>query len=564
MNGFILLLSLLPSSAFAAPSVTITNGTIIGYSSGGIDSFKGIPFAQPPVGNLRLRPPQSINQTFGTFQATGSPRACPQFFTQANTGVLPQDVLSTLLYSPLVQEITNAGEDCLTLNVQRPSNVNASSKLPVLFWIFGGGFEIGSTSSYDGGSIIRKSISVKEPVIYVSVNYRLGGFGFLAGNELADEHSTNLGLRDQRLALQWVAENIAAFGGDPDKVTIFGESAGSISVFDHTVINGGDNTYRGKPLFRGAIMSSGCQLPALDVRTQRAQKAFNTVVKQANCDLPTASQRLTCLREVDYTTYLNAANSVPGLFSYQSFVISYFPRPDPGDDFYSSSPETSLAAGNFAKIPIIIGDQEDEGSLFALFSPNLTTNDDLAEYLVYYFPQSPTAEQNVRELLATYPDQSLLGQPAGSPFRTGPLNNLYGQFKRLAAVRGDFTFNLLARRTYLHYISSSVNSWSYLSSYLYGTPILGTFHSSDLIFTFGMLGDADVNPITDAIQTFLVSFVNLDPNVLRGTREEWPMWNESEPTLLNFLAAGETKLVPDDFREESYQYLLGHQTEFRV
>lgn len=91
---------------------------------------------------------------------------------------------------------------------------------------------------YDGSTIIQKSMSLNEPIIYVAVNYRLGGFGFLAGKELANEHATNLGLRDQRLGLEWVAENIAAFGGDPNKVTIWGESAGSISVFDQTVING--------------------------------------------------------------------------------------------------------------------------------------------------------------------------------------------------------------------------------------------------------------------------------------------------------------------------------------
>ncbi|KAF2168534.1 hypothetical protein M409DRAFT_21284 [Zasmidium cellare ATCC 36951] len=571
MYGFVLLILVLTAvqaarldNRQAGPSVTISNDTIVGSSSLGIDSFKGISFAQPPVGNLRLRPPQPIVQNFGTIQATGSPKACPQFFTQANTGLLPQDVLSTVLYSPLVQEITNAGEDCLTLNVQRPSNTNPSSKLPVLFWIFGGGFEVGSTSTYDGGSIIRKSLSVDEPVIYVSTNYRVGGFGFLAGNELAEEHSTNLGLRDQRLALQWVAENIAAFGGDPDKVTIFGESAGSISVFDHTVINGGDNTYKGKPLFRGAIMSSGCQLPALDVRTPRAQEVFDTVVKEAGCS--TTSDKLSCLRSVDYITFLNAANSVPGLFSYQSFVLSYFPRPDAGDAFYSESPDISIASGRFTKVPVIIGDQEDEGTLFALFSPNLTTNNDLASYLVYYFPENPNAEQNVRALLATYPDAPLLGQPAGSPFRTGVLNNLYPQFKRLAAVRGDFTFNLLARRAYLHAVSPSIKAWSYISSYLYGTPVAGTFHGSDLIFTFGLLGDADVNPITDAIQTYLVSFVNhLDPNVV-GAKTKWPLWREngSVPLLMDFLVAGKSQLIPDDFRQDSYEYLLGHQAEFRV
>jgi len=163
----------LPAEERAAePSVTIQNGTVIGSTSSGVDSFKGIPFAQPPVGNLRLRAPQSINKSFGTLTATAQPRACPQFQTQVNTSNIPQDALGLLSDTPLLQTINNAGEDCLTLNVQRPSTATASSKLPVVFWIFGGGFEFGSTQSYDATNFIKKSVALNESVIYVAVNYR--------------------------------------------------------------------------------------------------------------------------------------------------------------------------------------------------------------------------------------------------------------------------------------------------------------------------------------------------------------------------------------------------------
>lgn len=142
MARFLTLLPLLAAIALAAPlderqsdpSVTIKNGTVIGSSSSGVDSFKGIPYAQPPVGNLRLRPAQSITKTFGTIQATGSPKSCPQFFTQVDTGSLPNDVIGELFDSPLVQQVTDASEDCLTMNVQRPTGANSSSNLPVIFW----------------------------------------------------------------------------------------------------------------------------------------------------------------------------------------------------------------------------------------------------------------------------------------------------------------------------------------------------------------------------------------------------------------------------------------------
>lgn len=253
----------------------------------------------------------------------------------------------------MFQILGNFGEDCLTVDIQRPANTSSSAKLPVLFWIFGGGFEFGSTSALDGSNLVKKGVALGEPFIYVAVNYRIGGFGFLAGKELADEGATNLGLRDQRLGLQWVQENIAAFGGDPDKVTVMGQSAGSMSTFDHLLINNGDNTYNGKPLFRGAIMESGAMVPVDDVRCNKSQSIFDTVAKAANCD--GFDDVLACLRLADYFTYLNAVSAVPGIIGFSGLDVSYAPRPDPGDDFYPQSPELALAQGKFAKVPVLTG-----------------------------------------------------------------------------------------------------------------------------------------------------------------------------------------------------------------
>lgn len=154
------------------PHVTIHDGTVKGSSLLGVDSFKGIPFAQPPVGELRLRPPQPLNTSYGTISAIGVPAACPQFYAQVQSEQLLSNVLGTLLNTPLLQKVTSQDEDCLTVNVQRPSNVNPDAKLPVLFWIFGGGFEIGGTQLYDGTSIVQRSMANGEPVIFVAVNYR--------------------------------------------------------------------------------------------------------------------------------------------------------------------------------------------------------------------------------------------------------------------------------------------------------------------------------------------------------------------------------------------------------
>jgi carboxylesterase type B len=164
---------LLNKSLFKGPSVTINDGKVEGSSLLGVESFKGIPYAQPPVGDLRLKKPQPIDSHLGTIDATTLfPNACPQFYTQVHSDKLLSNVLGTVLNTPLFQKVTKQNEDCLTVNVQRPSGVDSSAKLPVVFWIYGGGYNIGATQLYDGSSIVRRSKRNGEPVIFVAVNYR--------------------------------------------------------------------------------------------------------------------------------------------------------------------------------------------------------------------------------------------------------------------------------------------------------------------------------------------------------------------------------------------------------
>lgn len=201
---------------------------------------------------------------------------------------------------------------------------------------------------YNGASLVDESVANGQPVIWVAVNYRVGGFGFLPGKEMLKDGSSNLGLQDQRLGLQWVADNIAAFGGDPTKVTIWGESAGAISVFDQMVMYNGNITYKSKPLFRGAIMSSGSIVPAEPMDSAKAQAVYNKVVSTGGCSA--ASDTLACIRALDYTTLLNAMNSVPGLLSYSSVALSYLPRPD--GVVLTASPDVLAASNTYAKVPM--------------------------------------------------------------------------------------------------------------------------------------------------------------------------------------------------------------------
>ncbi|PYH44761.1 putative extracellular lipase [Aspergillus saccharolyticus JOP 1030-1] len=541
-----------PTPRAAAPTVTLPSpvATIVG-TAGNVEVFNNIPFAQAPTGSLRLKPPQPIQTSLGTIQATGSSQSCPQFYF--STSDLPTSVLGILADNPLVQVATNAGEDCLNIDIRRPAGTTSDSKLPVLVWIFGGGFELGSKSMYDGTSLVQSSIDLNLPVIFVAMNYRVGGFGFLPGKEIKEDGSSNLGLLDQRLALEWVADNIAAFGGDPEKVTIWGESAGAISVFDQMVLYDGDNTYKGKPLFRGGIMDSGSVVPADPVDGVKGQAVYDHVVSSAKCS--SANDTLACLRDLSYDEFLNAANSVPGILSYSSIALSYVPRPD--GKVLTASPDVLGRAGKFARVPFIVGDQEDEGTLFALFQSNITTTDELVKYLSDYFFYDASQEQ-LDELISLYPDTTTYG----SPFRTGTSNNLYPQFKRLAAILGDLTFTI-TRRAFLAYaaeIAPNLPSWSYLSSYDYGTPILGTFHGSDLLQVFYGIWP---NYAAKSSHTYYFSFVHdLDPNVYRGSYPEWPEWQEGQQ-LMNF-QANSVALLADNFRNETYDFILKNVDTFHI
>ncbi|PQE07089.1 extracellular lipase protein [Rutstroemia sp. NJR-2017a BVV2] len=541
----------------STPTVTITSpaATIVGIPGSKVEAFAGIPFAQPPVGALRLKPPQPITKSLGKIQATANGAACPQFFfSTVLNDAIPTSALGLLLNTPLFQTITNAGEDCLYINIQRPAGTTASSKLPVLFWIFGGGFELGWSAMYDGTGWVEDSITQGKPVIFVSIAYRVGGFGFLPGAEVLKDGSANLGLLDQRLGLQWVADNIAAFGGDPSKVTIWGESAGAISVLDQMVLYNGDNTYKGKPLFRGAIMNSGSVVPADPVDCPKGQAIYDTVVKAAGCS--SSSDSLACLRGVPYATLLNATNSVSGLLSYTSVALSYLPRPD--GTVFTKSPDLLVAAGSYAKVPFIIGDQEDEGTIFALFQSNISTTSQLATYFSDIF-FNHASDATIQGLLDTYPADLI----SGSPFRTLLLNNWYPQFKRLAAILGDLTFTL-TRRSFLQAtlkVAPSVPSWSYLSSYDYGTPVLGTFHGSDLLQTFfGILP----NYASGSTRAYYLSFVNtLNPN--NGTSSVYPNWPQysAGAQLMNFYALT-SSLIADTFRASSFSFLQANFPSFYI
>ncbi|KAG1741514.1 Alpha/Beta hydrolase protein [Suillus paluster] len=504
----------------ATPTVTLDNATITGIASDSVNMWLGIPFALPPTGNLRFQLPQPIPPYNTNYSATAYGLACPQqALTIPNVQGLPAETLA--YFAAATDTNYSSSEDCLTLNVFAPADATPQSGLPVVIWIFGGGFQIGGTSTYNGSVIVNASITLNVPAVYVSINYRLTAFGFLASQEVKDAGVGNLGLQDQRQAMRWVQKYISAFGGDPTKVTIWGQSSGSMSVALHMVTNGGNT----EGLFRAAFMESGSPLPVGDIT--HGQGYYDFLVDQTGC--ANSSDTLQCLREVPYSALMDAINQTPNIFSYPGMFLIWLPRVD--GVFLTADPQDLVLQGSVADIPFITGDCDDEGTLFSFSSLNVTTDSQFEEYIQYWFPDAPSA--TIQQLMEYYPGNIT----QGSPFDTGDLNALTPQFKRVAAFQGDMSFHA-RRRFFLEQRSSNQNTWAFLSKRLKTVPYLGSFHASDLlnIYTGG-----------DVVSRLVRFVANLDPNGVGDL--EWPMWTSYSPNLLTFLDGS----VPQEITQDTYR-----------
>ncbi|ETS06520.1 putative extracellular lipase [Trichoderma reesei RUT C-30] len=562
-------LGLLPLSGAAAPSllaaradvsVTIPSGdTIIGSAADGVESFKGIPYADPPTGDLRLRPPQKLSTPLGTFNATGQAKLCPQgpiisFPTQQSPpeAAVVKETLARSLPLPTAED--NQSEDCLTITITRPEGTQPGDALPVLFYIFGGGFLIGGTSAAlnDPLQLVQTGVAFGKPFIFAAVNYRVGGWGFMPGEEILNEGSANAGLLDQRMGLEWVADNIEAFGGNSSEVTIWGQSAGSISVWDQLVLYDGDATYNDKPLFRAAIMNSGSVTPVDPVDSEKGKAVYQHVVEKAGCD--GSDDTLGCLRNLTNDDFAAAANSVPGLISYESLALSYLPRPD--GKVLTASPHVLAREGKFHAVPMIFGSQEDEGTIFSwaqVFTQSMGSTDNITDYLSSLYFHN--AERSlVKEFVETYSELV----EDGSPYRRGEYVPwiAYPGKKRLASILGDIVFTLVRRLTLENVVANrpDLPVWSSLASYNWPYGIFGTQHGSDTAVFFGR--NNTYFPTLSG-RTYYINFVHdLDPNVGLLVGYQWPKWTENNELLwYNEIVNWHLK---DDFRSESYDFIKEH------
>jgi para-nitrobenzyl esterase len=461
-----------------APKVKTDKGKIQGYVSkdGQIRIFKGIPYAAPPVGQFRWKPPQPAAKWHDTRQTIAFGNHCMQ----------------AAIYDDMIFHDPGPSEDCLTLNVWTPAK-DRNEKLPVMVWIYGGGFASGGTSEarQDGEILAHKG------VIVVSMNYRLNIFGFFVHPELTAESpqhaSGNYGLMDQAAAIKWVHDNIKQFGGDPQQVTIFGESAGSFSVSAQMA------SPLVKDLFQRAIGESGGAFSA--------REPFLSREERENRDLETAGKilgvtKLADLRALSADQILNAVTPRPGLTTGRYW-------PDIDGYFLPESVPAIYAAGKQAHVPLMAGWNADEGGI-----PEKTLT--VAEYTDMAQKRfGANADKFLAAYSATTDEEAL---------------------RAAKDLAGD-TF--IADSTWRWLEAEATTGGQPVYRYHFELPSPGdkfhsagtTFHSDDIEYVFGTLDsrpEAAWRPedrkMSELIQSYWTNFAKTgDPN--GGDLPKWPTYN---------------------------------------
>ncbi|KAJ7708326.1 Alpha/Beta hydrolase protein [Mycena rosella] len=443
---------------------------------------------QQPIKELRFRAPQPPQAVIGVQQATTLPDMCPQ------TGV------GTSSINPLRARTIDVGtsEDCLTLSVSYPSNADGAAKglLPTIVWIYGGAYTNGFGSIYRGSDLVAQS---NRGIVAIVIQYRLGLFGFLPGAAVKKNGNLNAGLLDQEFALRWVNKYISKFGGDPSKVTIWGESAGAGSIVQHLVANGG----RTEPqLFRGAITSSMALIPQYNYDDRIPELLYSEVVANMNCT--TATDSLECLRAAD----VNELQSVNLKMNAAAFVGMPAFLPVVDGQFITQRPSQSLAQGkvNGFKALLSITNAFEGASLVDPTSVNATN------YALELFPNFGPAQADQVGILYAGLGTQLFQSSAivAEAILICPTYRLLRAFPG-SAFKGEFA----------------------VSPAIHGMDVLSYFPSirMDEPDLAALVDPAPyTNPVfTDAFAQSFTSFaISLDPNIKvdpTTITPPWPQWH---------------------------------------
>lgn len=515
-----LLVTLLASGAFANDQVKTDGGIVEGVkaSSPGVRVFRGIPFAAPPIGEGRWKAPQPVRPWKGVLKATRFGPRCMQ-----------APVFSDMIFRDRAERPMS--EDCLYLNVWTPAK-SAEDRLPVMVWFYGGGFQAGSSSEprYDGENFAKKGILV------VSVNYRLGVFGFFSHPELTRASgvhaSGNYGLMDQIAGLRWVKQNIAAFGGDPEKVTIAGESAGSLSVSALMA------SPLAKGLFRGAIGESGAFFgrPPAGSAIETPSEAEKTGVKFAES---TGAKDLAALRGESAEDLLSAAQKDRS-FQFWPCVDGYVLPNDVA---------TIFAEGQQAHVPLLAGWNAEEASWAVVYAKEKPTAETFPQQLSTRF------DDRAAEILKLYPARSDEQARKSAIDLASDLFIVYVTWEWLEMQNKTGqapVYGYVFDRTPPVAPDSKVNGVS--------PKELGARHACEIEYVFGTLG-SQPNPwepvdfrISEAMASYWANFTKTgDPN--GPGLEKWPVYDGGAGPMMMHLAE-EVHAVPQAHRDR-YEFWSG-------
>ncbi len=466
-------------------------GAVSGIATGTMRVYHHIPYAAPPVGDLRWRPPAAAQPWTGVRDGAEFSASCPQPVTvDKKTG------------KPVISE------DCLYLNVWTPAK-NSGEKLPVMVFFHGGAFGItaptGSLDYYNGSTI------AKEGVIVVTANYRLGAFGFLAHPELAAESerntSGNYGIMDQQAALRWVQRNIAAFGGDPSRVTIFGQSAGGTSTLIHLV------SPESKGLFRQAITESGPFWQhgfAIDNAVTKAEGEQQGMDFAAGLGY-SGPDTIKRMRNVDMMTLVNATPWSPS-----PWVLMDTPHFQPVIDGYILTDSIDNLFKNHREypVPFIIGTTADDG-ITVSGRPELTVK----QY-----------EARVRDKFGNDADRILAQYPATTPDEVRT---------RLVQLKTRYDFGNSAKTAAASMAGLQPDTYLYRYSYNLPGQSNGAFHGSENVMLFGLPDGADP-AVHENIAGYWTQFAKTgNPN--GGTRVNWPAYTNQTGQYLEINSTVEAK-----------------------
>jgi para-nitrobenzyl esterase len=430
------------------PVVAVDGGSIRGLSEGSLTVFRGVPFAAPPLGALRWRPPQRVRPWHGVLDCLSFRPACPQQLVPG-LGVTPPGPQS---------------EDCLYLNVWTPA-ADPTERLPVMVWIHGGGFVCGTA---DIGSAAARTLCCGGRVVLVSVTYRLGIFGYFALPALSAESphhvSGNYGLLDQVAALRWVRRNIAAFGGDPRRVTVFGESAGGQSVISLLV----------SPLSRGLFARAISESPRYEdqgiglwaTRPLAEQEREGEAIARS-LGAPPGRGQAAALRRESAARLLKAAKAAPR--STAEF-FSQPPRPSfqPVVDGWAlpREPWAMLRSGDWARVPLLVGSNQDEANMWFHTVP---------------WADAWTAAAACRRRIAWYAGSRYA--TLSRQFTSSRLDDLVAETSRMMTV---LEFNAPAAFTARLAARSGTPAYLYYFTWAPPADPWGATHGAELPYVFGV------------------------------------------------------------------------------